>query len=288
MSATAFHSLIGKIAYASHSIPSGKAFLQRLWSALYAHGAPTSHTIKNSGEIQSDLGWWAFALKAPRPRKLWAEHQAGEYSLHVWTDAVNTKGSFKSVHTDASLKGLSINWDGQITVIPSKDRHRINWRELYTVVRACQLYGSSWAGRFIRLRVDNTTAVSYINKGYGKSPALSALAAKIKWLEATHSFEVRADYIHTTQQRADAPSRLTAEPTRGYITLSLLFVRTFLAISDPSAVISWGELTAVFRAEAEKHVGIFDLRERSDLFPWRKHNRILAVVPRQHVKSTMK
>ena len=86
----------------------------------------------------------------------------------------------------------------------------INWKELKTVEMLCTQFGAVWKGQRVLVRVDNETAVSYVNKGYGSYSHLTAVARRIKQLQAKHGFTLRALYVTTRRNTvADGLSRFT-------------------------------------------------------------------------------
>jgi hypothetical protein len=90
------------------------------------------------------------------------------------------KGERRRDRFDASLRGRSINY-----------------KELWTVLKMATDHAASWAGKRILLRIDNKTAMSYVNKGYGRSLVLTAVARDLKALQARWGFEVVAKYVNT-------------------------------------------------------------------------------------------
>jgi hypothetical protein len=104
-----------------------------------------------------------------------------------------------AIHTDASLLGWGATADN--TSIggrwsPEESQQHINVLELKAAYLAIQAYRKSPPAH-IHLRIDNTTAVAYINKRGGggtHSPSLSAIALELwshvlkirSWVTATH------------------------------------------------------------------------------------------------------
>jgi hypothetical protein len=71
----------------------------------------------------------------------------------------------------------------------------INWLELYTVLILCRWFGPEWRGKRDLVWVDNTTAISYANRGHGRVEALSKLARRIRALEARHGVHLQCAHI---------------------------------------------------------------------------------------------
>jgi len=94
-------------------------------------------------------------------------------------------------------------------------RHHINYLELLAVFHALRCFASHLRGSEILLRIDNSTAVSYINRmGSIKFPTLSGLARKIWCWCAERDIFIYASYIPSAQNfEADAESRVRSEDT---------------------------------------------------------------------------
>jgi hypothetical protein len=93
-------------------------------------------------------------------------------------------------------------------------RHSINRKELRTALELVKRHGPEWKGRRVLLRIDNKTAMSYVNKGHGRSAVLSRLARQIHAVCATHGFELKAVYVNTKFNVVpDGLSRATLPPS---------------------------------------------------------------------------
>ena len=124
-----------------------------------------------------------------------------------------TKEFYKTIYTDASDLGWGAT-DGVRKVFGfwSKDliNDHINYKELLTVKLALTSLADSLKDCHILLRIDNTTAIAYINKMGGISfKRFSRLTRSIwKWAEARNIF-LTASYIPSKENvEADILSRL--------------------------------------------------------------------------------
>ncbi|XP_018404624.1 PREDICTED: uncharacterized protein LOC108781208 [Cyphomyrmex costatus] len=96
---------------------------------------------------------------------------------------------------------------------PEEKQKHINFLELLAVFHALRCFASDLRNGNILLRVDNSTALSYINRmGSIKFPTLSNLARQIWMWCADRDLFVYASYIPSAQNiEADAESRVISE-----------------------------------------------------------------------------
>ena len=95
-----------------------------------------------------------------------------------------------------------------------KQEH-INFLELTAVFLGLKIFAKDCKGSQILLRIDNTTAISYINKmGSVQFPKLSTLSKKIwQWCESRKIW-LFASYIKSSENiEADSESRIKSEET---------------------------------------------------------------------------
>ena len=97
----------------------------------------------------------------------------------------------------------------------AQQRWHINVKELYAFLLAVREWGSSFARKHLKFvsrigaSVDNTSALSWINKGTAKSPVAMSMLREIFWRSALQSFRVSCAHIPGAQNVvADAASRL--------------------------------------------------------------------------------
>lgn len=90
-----------------------------------------------------------------------------------------------TIHSDASTKGWGavLNWQtwsgGQWS--PSKATQHINYLEPLAAFLAIKAFGKTWEKTTITLRLDNLTAVSYINQKGGTTSRLLCQLAITLW-----------------------------------------------------------------------------------------------------------
>ncbi|KAJ8921889.1 hypothetical protein NQ315_008522 [Exocentrus adspersus] len=122
------------------------------------------------------------------------------------------KPYFLTIYTDASLTGWGASCKGQIASgawSPSESHFHINYLELLAVLNGLKSFAKEPKNCNILLRVDNITAISYINRMGGiKFAELNDITRKIwEWCEE-RKILIFASYINTRDNdTADAASR---------------------------------------------------------------------------------
>lgn len=146
------------------------------------------------------------------PKSLGKDFQWWIKNIYTVTRNIN-KGNFKLIiASDASLTGwggfcngekIHGFWDKTLK------EENIHYLELLAAFNATKSFCKNISNCHILLRIDNTTAISYINKmGGTKFKKLNSITKKIwKWCEAKNNF-IFASYINTKHNvEADAESR---------------------------------------------------------------------------------
>lgn len=145
--------------------------------------------------MMEDLKWW-------------------KINATIGTNPIKNQNFSMEIYSDSSLSG----WDCYCTDISTygfwskkeKEKH-INYLELLAAFFALKSFASNLSENEVLLRLDNTTAISYINRVGGvKYPHLSELAREIwKWCEERKIW-VTASYISSAENiQADRASRNT-------------------------------------------------------------------------------
>lgn len=143
--------------------------------------------------MKEDLNWWAInAIKGSSPIRL------NQYEMQISSDASLT--GWGAYYGGTSAHGLSSVQEMQFS---------INYLELMAAFFALKCFASHLSDCQILLRVDNTSAISYINRTGGvQFPHLSELARKIwEWCECRRLW-IFASYISSKDNvEADYASR---------------------------------------------------------------------------------
>lgn len=145
--------------------------------------------------MMEDLNWWKInAAIGMNPIK------NQNFSMEIYSDS--SLSGWGCYCNDISTGGF---WNKE-----EKKKH-INYLELLAAFFALKSFASNLSENEVLLRLDNTTAISYVNRGGGvKYPHLSELAREIwKWCEERKIW-ITASYISSAENiQADKASRNT-------------------------------------------------------------------------------
>lgn len=191
-----FAKLIGVLVSACPAAKYGLLYtksLERLkFLALQAHNNNYDTKISLSDDILEDLRWWKDKIFTTFHclKKL-------DYKYEIFTDASRT--GWGAVCNDRRANG---KW--KIT----EKEHHINYLELLAVFLGLKSFLKNDSNCAILLRVDNTTAISYVNRMGGiQFPHLNNLTRNIwQWCER-RNISLFASYVNTKENCADAESR---------------------------------------------------------------------------------
>ncbi|XP_026823727.1 uncharacterized protein LOC113561474 [Ooceraea biroi] len=150
-------------------------------------------------EIKEDLLWWkAIFSDTSQCNNI----RSGQFATEIFTDASLT--GWGAVCGGSRTHGFWSTGDKQ---------NHINYLELLAVFHGLKCFASHLHGCDILVRVDNSTALSYINRmGSIKFPHLSALARAIwRWCADRELFIYAAYIPSTLNLEADAESRVISE-----------------------------------------------------------------------------
>lgn len=151
--------------------------------------------------IREDLLWWKNVFLDTSQKNT---IRSGQFALEIFTDA--SLSGWGAVCREARTHGF---WSAE-----DKQNH-INYLELLAVFHALRCFATHQSDCDILLRVDNSTALSYVNRmGSIRFPHLSRLAREIwKWCAERNLF-IYASYIPSAQNiEADAESRVISNET---------------------------------------------------------------------------
>ncbi|XP_011883838.1 PREDICTED: uncharacterized protein LOC105570987 [Vollenhovia emeryi] len=214
-----FASLIGSLISICRATPYGFLYTrdferEKFW-ACREYDNDFDKTMRLPSSLQPDFKWWSNTLRcSPISSPL----NSPEFSFVIYTDA--------------SLTGWGASMENQSTHGWWSDEEKaehINFLELKAVEYALKCFVSSESSKHILLRVDNTTAIAYINKmGSIQFPKLAALAKVIwQWCEV-RNLHLLASYISSEDNYiADAESRVISTETEWELNAS-----AFEEISD--------------------------------------------------------
>ncbi|XP_014217272.1 uncharacterized protein LOC106645836 [Copidosoma floridanum] len=189
--------LIGTIVAACPAVAYGWLFyktLERLkQKALARFGFNKRLLITLSPPAKEELLWWQQQVLVSN-NKIRSFH----FDVTIFTDASNT--GWGAVCGSESAHG---SWSS------SERKKHINWLEIKAIFLALKCFANEVHGKQILLRVDNTTALAYINKMGGARHEDLHLLAKEIWLWCiSRKCWIFAEYIASKQNPADEGSRL--------------------------------------------------------------------------------
>ncbi|MEE8386052.1 MAG: reverse transcriptase domain-containing protein, partial [Dehalococcoidia bacterium] len=161
-------SLIGKLAFISKVVRSGRTFTRRLIEAARST-RHLHHHVYLTAACREDIVWWRTYLPS------W--NGVSFFMDSTWTSSPDLR-----LASDASNLGLGITFQEDWCCIPFDappwDTARnldIAWRELLAVVVALATFGPRLAGKRVLLDCDNQAIVSAINEGTIRSPSIMCL-----------------------------------------------------------------------------------------------------------------
>ncbi len=217
-------SLIGKLSFATKVVPAGRIFLRRLLDLAHS----TDHLdapLLPSSDAALDIQWW-FTFARPWNGTAFFLDSAWSCAdtLQLYTDASSEIGF------GAFCNGRWFNgkWS------PAQMAHSIEWKELYAIVMACEVWGHLWFRRRLLFHCDNQAIVHIWKSGLSRSSSLMHLVRALFFVAARGNFHVVVVHIpgihntiadalsrfHMQKFRAEAPSALP-DPDPTPVTLTL-------------------------------------------------------------------
>ncbi|KAI9560527.1 reverse transcriptase [Daphnia sinensis] len=178
-------SLLGDFTWASSAVPFARSHYREVQS-LYINNSKfykgeLDTKVDLTDPVKSDLLWWISNLASCQGRPMFE----AEPTL--------------SICSDASLSGWGAVCEGVTTGMSwsdeEKNRH-INELEMLGAFNALRAFAGSRRNCTIELRVDNTTAVAYVNKEGGtRSASLNNLALNVaRWCEV-RNIVLKAEHL---------------------------------------------------------------------------------------------
>lgn len=187
-------SLLGKLSFVSKVIRYGKPMLGRIIRA--AARVPYLHyRVRLDREIRKDLDWWINCI-APHNgvfiyNNIWTE----ETTTHVYTDASDW-GFGALCRTEWFSCSFSGGWQHLLS-------DSINYRELFTAVKALATWAKDLHHSNVIFHVDNLSACYILNKLYSPVPALLALVRT--WCAILERFAINITVVYiSTEDNKDA------------------------------------------------------------------------------------
>ena len=191
-----FQVLLGHLNHAATVVPAGRSFLRCLIDAMSKLKQP-HHYSRLDIQCRSDLAWWCAFIER-------------------W-NGINFFPSLPQGPT--VIADASGSWGCGAYCLPTSQWFQIQWplewagtdiaaKELFPLVIAAAVWGSSWSGHRVTFKSDNIAAVQSLLQNRAKDPYLSHLLRCLFFFRAHFRFEVVPQHIAgSLNTAADALSR---------------------------------------------------------------------------------
>ncbi|XP_074105591.1 uncharacterized protein LOC141531585 [Cotesia typhae] len=215
--------LMGVLIACIPGVQYGKAYSKRLerakWLALLVSNKSFEGFMLLKEDVFEDIRWW-------KDNIMWASSRikSHNYKLVITSDASRTGWGAES--SGVVTQGF---WSIQ------DQKFHINYLELLAAFFALKCFASELYDCEILLRIDNTTAIAYINKAGGiRYPVLSELARKIwQWCEVRKIWPVATYIPSALNVDADAASRVKNLDTEWELS-PVVFQKILKVLGSPS------------------------------------------------------
>lgn len=201
--------LIGVLVAACPGMAYGWLFYKELETqkrnALLIHNNDTSKSINLTKNAKKELEWWDSQILITKNKI-----RPSCFDLEIFSDASTT--GWGAICEGKEAKGF---WN-----IQERNKH-INFLEIKAALLGLKSFASSKSNSQILLRIDNLTALAYINKMGGiKHKDLHELTKELwEWCR-TKEIWVFAEYVASKNNPADLSSRITNIDTEWELSLS--------------------------------------------------------------------
>ncbi|CAG7820539.1 unnamed protein product [Allacma fusca] len=194
--ATLLGVFISQIPAVSYGLLYTKILEFEKFRSLRQHNDNFNSKIVLSHDARQDILWWQQSLRINSGQNIFCD----EFSLEIFSDA--SMSGWGAFCNSVSSHGL---WNS------SEADYSINYLELLAAFYGLRCFARSYRNCRILLRIDNTTAIAYINRYGGvQYPRLNKIARKIWQFCEFRSIHVFASYIPSKENcEADAASRNT-------------------------------------------------------------------------------
>ena len=161
--------LVGHLAFAARVMPTGRAFLRRLYDAM----ATKRRIIRKTEAMNLDLRWWHTYLQSWNGSRLLRKVESRR-EVFIWTDAAGQHG----------IGGYRLDHPSQIHdvhhafSIPHHSRRRrkdIQYKEMQALLYALRSWLSYLKGCNVYCHIDNDADLNGLRKMSMKGPAMAPL-----------------------------------------------------------------------------------------------------------------
>lgn len=190
-------SLVGKLNWACQVVRGGRVYLRRMLDFVAKLKRPY-HKALIPQTFKDDVRWWLSFLDVFHG-KCFAKRNMPIFDLA----------------TDASSKAIGAHFRGDWayldfeTDLPCFQHTHINYKEVFALVVAAELWAPSWADSKLYWFTDSKVAQGIVKKGTCKDPMAMNSMRRLFWLSAIYNFEIVAIHIPGVDNEIpDAISRL--------------------------------------------------------------------------------
>ena len=190
--------LLGKLSFVAKVVKPGRLFVRRLID-LSTTVQRLNHHLSLNSEFREDILWWhRFILDWNGVAIIQCPPVTSD-DLTLFTDAFGTLG-FGAVY---QTHWFSSTWP------PHLQLHPINYKELFAVVVAAQVWGHSWQNKQIVVMSDNKPICDCWRSRSAKDPHLMHLFRYLFFHAAKFNFNIMFQHLPGhTNYHADLLSRL--------------------------------------------------------------------------------
>ena len=190
-------SLLGHLNFAMRIIPQGRSFISRLLE-LAKSVENLSDVVRLDEGCRSDIKFWCHLCNHWNGISFfYILKPISSIELRFFTDATPAKG-FGGFFKD---QWFSASWPIQITSLPQSSRSSALF-EMYPIVIACLLWGSSWTKKQIVVMSDNMTVVHIINKGRSSNAFINRMCRRVTWTSIMNNFQLKAAHVPGVNNKA--------------------------------------------------------------------------------------
>ena len=178
-------SLVGKLNHACAVVAPGRTFLQRLINLLRG-SKPRHKFIRLTKQARLDLQWWQDLLPTWNGVSFFdLPELAPVPDFELSTDASGNKG-FGGCYNN---EWFSVAW------LPSQLKLGMAYKELYTIVIACHLWGHCWRHKRVLFYCDNESVVQIVNSGASREDIIMDLVRELFLVAAKNDFRIYASHV---------------------------------------------------------------------------------------------
>ena len=177
-------SVVGSLSFACKVVVPGRSFLSRLIARAYMV-RELFHSVRITACIRKDFKLWLRFLEEWNGRSLFLKSERMREGAEFSTDASGSLGF------GGFFKGqwFSHRWNNQQAL------WSIEAKELFPILVAAQVWGSSWETLRVVVLCDNASVVGAINKGYSKVPLIGDMIRVLIYYSMHYNFLLRAEHI---------------------------------------------------------------------------------------------